>query len=240
MATSDGMISENPLKHVAIIMDGNRRWAKEKGLPTLAGHAQGVESLKRLVRFCTDHQVEALTVYAFSTENWNRSEEEVGYLMKLFIHSLSKELDELHRQQVHLSFIGDLSPFPKELKQLLDTSTTKTQENLGLQLQVAINYGSHAELTRVAKIMAEQVQQGTLQPDEINETSFASHLYTHGLPEVDLLIRTGGDARISNFLLWQCAYTEFYFTPVLWPDFDDQAMQEAMTEFERRQRRFGQ
>jgi undecaprenyl diphosphate synthase len=233
-------ISNNSLKHVAIIMDGNRRWAKDKGLPTLAGHAQGVESLKRLVRYFSDHQIEALTVYAFSTENWNRSEEEVGYLMKLFIQSLSKELNELHRQHVRLSFIGDLSPFPKELRTLLDESITQTQANQRLKLQVAINYGSQAELTRAAKLLAEEVQQGSLQADEIDEKCFARHLYTHGLPDVDLLIRTGGDARISNFLLWQCAYTEFYFTPVLWPDFNEQAMQDAIVEFERRQRRFGQ
>lgn len=233
-------MDDHSLKHVAIIMDGNRRWAKDKGLPTLAGHAQGVESLKRLVRYFSDHQIEALTVYAFSTENWNRSEEEVGYLMKLFIQSLSKELNELHRQQVKLSFIGDLSPFPKELRTLLDQSITQTQENQGLKLQVAINYGSHAELTRAAKLLAEQVNQGQLKPEEINENRLSQALYTHGLPDVDLLIRTGGEARISNFLLWQCAYTELYFTPILWPDFNERAMEDAISEFERRQRRFGQ
>lgn len=234
------LIQSCGLKHVAIIMDGNRRWAKQKHLPTLMGHKKGVDALRTLVRYGSDHGLKALTVYAFSTENWQRSTEEVGYLMRLFVEALSMELAELHRNNVQIRFIGDLSVLPKDLFELIQSAHGKTASNTGLKFQIAVNYGGRQELVNATRLLAEEVRQGKLNPEEITEELIQNRLYTQGLPDLDLLIRTGGDSRISNYLLWQSAYAEFYVTETLWPDFSPQAFEQAVTTFAQRERRYGQ
>jgi undecaprenyl diphosphate synthase len=233
-------VRQSGLRHIAIIMDGNRRWAKQRHLPTLMGHKQGVDSLKRLVRYCGDIGIEALTVYAFSTENWQRSTDEVGYLMKLFLEALAAELDALHENKVRIRFIGDLSSFSTALHDLIQHAHAKTSGNTGLQFQIAANYGGRQEITNVMRQLGQAIQRGELQPADISEDRIQQQLYTHGLPDPDLLIRTGGEFRISNYLLWQCAYAEFYVTETLWPDFDSASLDEAIQEFIRRERRYGQ
>ena len=228
------------LRHVACIMDGNRRWAKQRLLPSLLGHKQGVDTLRNLVRYASDAGLEALTVYAFSTENWQRSDEEVGYLMKLFLEALTAELEALHQNNVRIRFIGDLTPLPSALAQLIQDAHRKTSGNTGLKLQIATNYGGRQEILQAAQALARQVQAGALQPEDFSEERFSQLLYTHDLPELDMLIRTGGDVRISNYLLWQAAYAELYFTETLWPDFTTDAFDEAVREFARRERRYGQ
>jgi undecaprenyl diphosphate synthase len=228
------------LKHAAIIMDGNRRWAKQRLLPTLMGHKKGVDALRTLVRFGSDHGLQALTVFAFSTENWQRSTEEVGYLIGLFVEALSLELAELHRNNVQIRFIGDTSVFPQNLYNLIQSAHAKTANNTGLKFQIAANYGGRQEITRVMRELGHEIQAGKLPPEAINEALIQSRLYTQGLPDLDLLIRTGGDSRISNFLLWQSAYAEFYVTETLWPDFSPQAFEQAVAGFAQRERRYGQ
>jgi undecaprenyl diphosphate synthase len=234
------LIQSCGLKHVAIIMDGNRRWAKQKHLPTLMGHKKGVDALRTLVRYGSDHGLKALTVYAFSTENWQRSTEEVGYLMRLFVEALSMELAELHRNNVQIRFIGDLSVLPKDLFELIQSAHAKTASNTGLKFQIAVNYGGRLEIVNATRRLAEEVRQGKLNPEDITEELIQDRLYTEGLPDLDLLIRTGGDSRISNYLLWQSAYAEFYVTETLWPDFSPQAFEQAVTTFAQRERRYGQ
>ncbi len=234
------LITSSGLQHVAIIMDGNRRWAKQRHLPTLMGHKKGVDALRTLVRFGSDHGLKALTVYAFSTENWRRSTEEVGYLLRLFVEALSKELAELHRNNVQIRFIGDISAFPRDLYNLIQSAHEQTANNTGLKFQIAANYGGRHELTQAMRQLAQDVQQGLLSPAEITEAHIEAKLYTQGLPELDLLIRTGGDSRISNYLLWQSAYAEFYVTDLLWPDFSPQAFERAVEVFAQRERRYGQ
>jgi len=228
------------LRHVAIIMDGNRRWAKNRHLPTLLGHKKGVDSLRKLVRYSQDIGIEALTVYAFSTENWHRGSEEVGYLLKLFVEALAGELEAMHQNGVRIRFIGDISAFPDVLKNLIETAHAKTANNTGIQFQIAANYGGRQELVNLMRQLGREIQAGTLNPEDISEERIQSLLYTHGLPDPDLLIRTGGEYRISNYLLWQCAYAEFYVTETLWPDFTPEAFNEAIREFARRERRYGQ
>lgn len=234
------LIRECKLRHVACIMDGNRRWAKKRLLPTLLGHKQGVDTLRNLVRYASDAGLEALTVYAFSTENWQRGDEEVSYLMKLFLEALAAELDALHQNNVRIRFIGDLLPLPSALTQLIQDAHDKTSRNSGLKLQIATNYGGRQEILQAAQALARQVQAGSLHPDDLSEELISQRLYTHDLPDLDMLIRTGGDARISNYLLWQAAYAELYFTDALWPDFTTDAFDEAVREFARRERRYGQ
>lgn len=233
-------IAESRLRHVAVIMDGNRRWAKQRHWPTLMGHKQGVDTLKALVRYCGEVGLDALTVFAFSTENWQRSTDEVGYLMGLFVEALAAELDHLHQNQVRIRFIGDLSPFPPALQDLITTAHQKTADNTGLQFQIAANYGGRQDIIQAAQTLGRAIQAGQLQPDAITETLLGQHLYTQGLPDLDLLIRTGGDNRISNYLLWQAAYAELYFTPTLWPDFSPHAFDAAVETFAQRERRYGQ
>jgi undecaprenyl diphosphate synthase len=228
------------LKHVAIIMDGNRRWAKNRFMPTLLGHKKGVDALRKLLRYAQDIGLTALTVYAFSTENWQRGSEEVGYLLKLFVEALAAELEEMHRNGVRIRFIGDLGAFPQALKDLIETAQDRTAENTGIHFQIAANYGGRQELVHVMRELGKAIQSGDLQPEAITEERVQSLLYTEGLPEPDLLIRTGGEYRISNYLLWQCAYAEFYVTETLWPDFSPSAFDEAIHEFARRERRYGQ
>lgn len=236
----NALVKHSHLKHVALIMDGNRRWAKQKHLPTLMGHKQGVDALKKLVRYCGDIGLEALTVYAFSTENWQRSTEEVGYLMKLFLEALAAELDSLHANQVRIRFIGDFSAFSPALSGLIQAAHSKTAANTGLKFQIAANYGGRQELLNAMQLLGEQISQGTLEPKQITEAVLEDQLYTKGLPNPDLLIRTGGEFRISNYLLWQCAYAELFVTETLWPDFSSKNLDEAIEIFTRRQRRYGQ
>ncbi|MEH2026796.1 isoprenyl transferase [Nostoc sp.] len=233
----------NPEKipqHIAVIMDGNGRWATSRGLPRIAGHRQGAKTLKELLRCCKDWGIKALTAYAFSTENWQRPVEEVNFLMHLFERLLHRELAQIHREGVRISFIGDLSALPKSLQTEMERSMAETLNNQAIHFTVAVNYGSRNEITRVCRQVAQLVQQGELSAQEVNESLLEQHLYTADTPEPDLLIRTSGEMRLSNFLLWQMAYTEMYFTDILWPDFNREAFHQALLSYQRRDRRFGQ
>ena len=225
--------------HVAVIMDGNGRWARQRGLPRVMGHRQGVEALKRTLRLCSDWGIGALTAYAFSTENWSRPGEEVSFLMTLFEQVLARELDALQKEQVRIRFLGDLSALPQKLQDLITEATESSAANTGIHFNVCTNYGSRQELVRAARTLAEQVQRGELDPEAIDERSFEAQLHTAGQPDPDLLIRTSGEQRLSNFLLWQLAYAELHVTDVLWPDFDADALTQALVDFQGRQRRFG-
>lgn len=228
-----------PLEHVAIIMDGNRRWADNKRMPRLKGHQEGVKSLKRLVRHVGALGLKYLTVYAFSSENWQRTSEEVNYLFELFGKVLAEEFAELSGNNVRLSFIGHLSEVPQSLRQSMERSMRDSAGNTGLNLQVAINYGSRLEIITAMRKIAALVQAGALSADEIDEDVVSANLYTAGLPDPELLIRTGGEQRLSNYLLWQSAYTEIYVTQTLWPEFTPECFDQAITEFRRRNRRYG-
>ncbi|MBD2415177.1 di-trans,poly-cis-decaprenylcistransferase [Nostoc calcicola FACHB-389] len=225
--------------HIAVIMDGNGRWAKNRGLPRIAGHRQGAKTLKELLRCCKHWGIKALTAYAFSTENWQRPVEEVDFLMLLFERLLRRELTQMHQEGVRISFIGDLSVLPKSLQTEMARSMTETLNNQAIHFTVAVNYGSRNEITKVCRQVAELVEKGELSAEQVNENLIEKHLYTADIPEPDLLIRTSGEMRLSNFLLWQMAYTEMYFTDVLWPDFDTQAFHEALLSYQKRDRRFG-
>ena len=225
--------------HVAVIMDGNGRWAGQRKLPRVMGHREGVEALKRTLRLCSDWGIGSLTAYAFSTENWNRPGEEVSFLMTLFERVLAKELKALEQEQVRIRFLGDLEQLPEGLQQLIQDATDRTASNTGIRFNVCTNYGGRRELVRAARLLAEQVARGELEPGAIDEQAFASKLLTAGEPDPDLLIRTSGEQRISNFLLWQLAYAELHITDILWPDFDETALVTALMDFQNRQRRFG-
>lgn len=226
-------------QHVAIIMDGNGRWAKSRGLPRPAGHKKGADALRRTLDSCRDAGIKYLTVYAFSSENWKRPSEEVSDLMQLLKHYLEKELPELKKNNVCLRFIGDFSKLDADMQARVQDAMQETASNTSFNLTVALSYGSRQELTRAVRQLAEKIKTGELQPKDMTEEMINASLDTADLPEPDLLIRTGGEQRISNFLLWQSAYTEFYFTPALWPDFDAAHLQEALTEFAKRERRYG-
>jgi undecaprenyl diphosphate synthase len=225
--------------HVAVIMDGNGRWARRRGLPRVMGHREGVEALKRTLRLCSDWGIGALTAYAFSTENWNRPGEEVSFLMTLFERVLARELEGLEREQVRIRFLGDLEPLPPGLRELIANATARTAANSGIHFNVCTNYGGRRELVRAARRLAEQVAAGQLDPAAIDEDRFAAELHTAGEVDPDLLIRTSGEQRISNFLLWQLAYAELHLTDILWPDFDATALQAALLDYQGRSRRFG-
>jgi undecaprenyl diphosphate synthase len=228
-----------PLEHVAIIMDGNRRWADKRHYPRLKGHQEGVKCLKRLVRHVGAQGLKYLTVYAFSSENWQRTEEEVNYLFELFGRVLTEEFAELADNGVKLTFLGQLDAVPTRLRRSMEKTMQKTADNTGLALQVAINYGGRLEITDAVKQLAEQVKAGVLEPQDITEELIGKHLYTKGMPDPELLIRTGGEMRLSNYLLWQSAYTELYITPTLWPEFSPEHFDQAIEEFIRRNRRWG-
>ncbi len=224
--------------HVAIIMDGNGRWAQMRGLPRQEGHRRGLESLRRAVRNAGELGIRVLTLYSFSTENWRRPKAEVSFLLGLLRRFVENDLAELHEAGVRVRIIGsrDLAP---DLRQLIERAESMTAGNRGLTLVVAFNYGSRDELVRATRALAADVAAGRLSPEAIDEDMLTSRLDTGDLPEPDLVIRTSGETRISNFLLWQAAYAEFVFTPVLWPDFDRKALEDAVAEFHRRERRFG-
>ncbi|MCF4970106.1 isoprenyl transferase [Nostoc sp. CMAA1605] len=226
-------------QHIAIIMDGNGRWANSRGLPRIAGHRQGARTLKEILRCCKDWGIKALTAYAFSTENWQRPIEEVDFLMLLFERLLRRELAEMHREGVRISFIGDLSPLPPSLHTEITNSMAETAKNQEIHFTLAVNYGSRNEITRACLQIAELVEQGKLNAADINENLVEQHLYTANTPAPDLLIRTSGEMRLSNFLLWQMAYTEMYFTDIFWPDFNREALYKALLSYQQRDRRFG-
>jgi len=225
--------------HIAIIMDGNGRWAKSRFLPRIMGHREGVKRVKEIIQHCHELGVKVVTLFAFSTENWNRPSAEVGFLMQLFFDTLTRELAELHQNQVQLKFLGDRSVFNQTLQDNLSAAEALTLHNQGLKLRVAVNYGARAELLRACRILAEEVKAGHLQPEAIDELKLNQNLYTADVPDPDLLIRTSGECRISNFLLWQLAYSEIYFTPTLFPDFCTQALEKALQWYRRRERRLG-
>ncbi len=225
--------------HVAVIMDGNGRWARRRGLPRVMGHREGVEALKRTLRLCSDWGIGALTAYAFSTENWNRPGEEVSFLMTLFERVLARELEALEREQVRIRFLGDLEQLPRGLQQLIAAATARTAANTGIHFNVCTNYGGRRELVQAAQRLAERAARGELDPAAIDEVVFEAELHTAGEVDPDLLIRTSGEYRISNFLLWQLAYSEIHITDVLWPDFNEAALLAALLDYQHRQRRFG-
>jgi len=226
-------------RHVAIIMDGNGRWAKQRLMPRVAGHRAGVESLRSIIQRCGELGVEALTLFAFSSENWRRPEKEVGMLMELFFVALQRETKRLNERNVHLRVIGDLSRFSDKLQKEIRKAEERTRDNTGLLLAVAANYGGRWDITQAVQKLALQVEAGEMTAAAVDETMIQQQLCLADMPEPDLFIRTGGEQRISNFLLWQLAYSELYFTDVLWPDFDKQQLDAALEWFAGRQRRFG-
>ena len=226
-------------RHVAIIMDGNGRWAKAHRLNVAMGHRQGTEALREIIRHTDDLGIEALTIYAFSTENWRRSAEEVAALMQLILDFFSSEIDELDEKGVRILILGEKDALPERQREVLIEAERRTADNTGLKLNIALNYGSRAELTRAARRLAEKVQAKELRFEDVTEEAIEAELYTAGQPDVDLLIRTSGEMRLSNFLLWQCAYAEFEFPEVLWPDFTVAHYDEALQVFASRNRRFG-
>lgn len=226
-------------RHIAVIMDGNGRWATARGLSRGHGHAAGVESLREVITASVRLGVEALTVYAFSTENWSRPREEVDLLMGLFASTLIDELPLLHREHVRLQYLGDMTELPQETRETFEKGLAETADHDGMVLAVAVNYGSRNEITRAARHLAERCMRGEISTDAITEDLLAQELWTHPLPDPELLIRTSGELRLSNYLLWQCAYTEFVFSDVLWPDFTRWDLVDAIVEYQGRKRRFG-
>jgi undecaprenyl diphosphate synthase len=235
----DKINKDNLPKHLAIIMDGNGRWAKQKGLLRAFGHENGTKSVRVTVETCAKLGVENLTLYAFSTENWNRPKLEVDTLMKLLISSLKKEFETLQQNNIRLNCIGNIDLLPNSAKKELLTVIEKTKNNTRMTLTLALSYGSREELLNAVKIISDKVKNNIISIDTIDESIINQHLYTHNLPDVDLVIRTSGEHRISNFLLWQIAYAEFYFTDVLWPDFKEDDLYEAIISYQKRERRFG-
>mgnify|MGYP006050164201 CR=1 FL=1 len=226
-------------EHVAIIMDGNGRWAKQQGEMRLFGHNIGVESVRKTLKAAQQLKVKYLTLYAFSTENWNRPKEEVDGLMELLVNTIAGEADELHASGVRLAAIGDITGLPASCQCELQEAIKKTQENTTITLVLALNYSARWEIMNAVKNIAQEVKQNNIDTDLITEELFQAHLSTKDIPDPELLIRTSGEHRLSNFLLWQAAYTEFYFTPVLWPDFTGEHLMEAVYDFQNRERRFG-
>ncbi|WP_439554363.1 isoprenyl transferase [Flavobacterium macrobrachii] len=239
MSLNTTIDKENLPKHLAIIMDGNGRWAKQKGLLRAFGHENGTKSVRTTVESCAKLGIENLTLYAFSTENWNRPKLEVETLMKLLISSLKKELDTLQKNNIRLNAIGNLDLLPSSAKKELLTVIEKTKNNSRMRLTLALSYGSREELLNAVKNISSKVKNNIISQDDIDESIINQHLYTHNLPDVDLVIRTSGEHRISNFLLWQIAYAEFYFTDVLWPDFKETDLYDAIISYQKRERRFG-
>jgi len=226
-------------KHIGIIMDGNGRWAKERNLPRTMGHRAGVETLKVIVRKASDIGIKYLTLYAFSTENWKRPAEEVNALMSLLVEYLGRELGELHKNNVIVNSIGDISKLPLPCQKILYESKEKTKNNTGLTLNLALNYGSRDEIIKAVKEISSEVKSGNISIDDIDEKTIENHLYTKGMPDPDLIIRPSGELRISNFLLWQMAYSELYFSNIYWPDFKPEDLYKAIYDYQNRDRRFG-
>lgn len=226
-------------KHIAIIMDGNGRWAKKRGLPRTMGHRAGVQTIKTVTKECGNLGVKYLTLYAFSTENWKRPKEEVSALMNLVIEFIKNEIDELHENNVKVQTIGDLSKFPQKPRQAILWAIDKTKENTGVVLTLALNYGGRDEILRGIKSLVEDVKVGKIDIDDIEESLFNNYLYTKNMPDPDLIIRPSGEQRLSNFLLWQCAYSEFWYSQINWPDFKAEDLRKAIFDYQNRDRRFG-
>lgn len=242
MTASQKHITIDPARvpaHVAIIMDGNGRWAKAKGQERTCGHEQGVTSVRNVIREANALGIKYLTLYAFSTENWNRPQHEVDVLMGLIVMAMSRELPEMLENNVRMHIIGDVSRLPEEARNTLDQCVAATAHCTGLNMILALSYSSRWELTETVRSIAQKVASGNLAIDDITDSTVSSHLTTADFPDPDLLIRTGGDIRISNYLLWQIAYSELYFTPTLWPDFNGESLREAIAEYQNRERRFG-
>jgi undecaprenyl diphosphate synthase len=235
----DNINPEKLPRHLAIIMDGNGRWAKQKGLLRTIGHENGTKSVKNTVEACAELGIQNLTLYAFSTENWNRPKFEVETLMKLLISSLKKELGTLQKNNIRLNAIGNLTNLPSKVQKELEEVIESTAANTRMTLTLALSYGSREELVQAVKKISDKVKNNIISLDAIDESIINKHLYTHNLPDVDLVIRTSGEHRISNFLLWQIAYAEFYFSEVLWPDFKKEHLYEAILSYQNRERRFG-
>lgn len=233
------IVKDTNLQHIAIIMDGNRRWAKNKFLPSAAGHKKGVDALRATLRACKDFGVKYLTVYAFSTENWNRSKDEVEFLMSLLAKTIISEVPEFISNDIRVRFIGDRDALSDDIKKILIFGEEETKNCKTVNLQIAFNYGSRLELTNAIKQIAEKVKNEEINIEDITEELISNSLYTSNIPDPDLLIRTGGEKRISNYLLWQLAYTELYVTDIFWPEFDKNSLAEAINEFNLRNRRFG-
>ncbi|AOT07538.1 isoprenyl transferase [Pseudoalteromonas luteoviolacea] len=236
---ADAISQQSLPKHVAIIMDGNGRWAQARKRPRAYGHKKGVDSVRSAVQFCSKLGIESLTLFAFSSENWRRPEDEVSTLMELFLFVLSKEVKKLHKNNVKLNIIGDISKFPTSLQDKVHDAHALTGQNTGLQLNIAANYGGRWDITNAAQALAEQVKSGELDVTDITEDALTNNMSMADQSPLDLLVRTGGDYRISNFLLWQAAYAELYFTETLWPDFNEEAFSEAIACYISRERRFG-
>ena len=228
-----------PLNHIAIIMDGNGRWAKKRMLPRVMGHREGTKATKKIVRACGELGIKHLTIYVFSSENWERPLPEVDALMNLLVDMVRQEIEDLMRNNVRLCALGNLSRLPEITRRELEWGIERTSRNTGLQLNLAVSYGGREEILDAARGLAEKAKRGEINPADIDEQAFRSQMYLPSVPDPELLIRTGGDQRISNYLLWQIAYTELYVTPTLWPDFDKDGLVEAIEEYHSRQRRFG-
>jgi undecaprenyl diphosphate synthase len=226
-------------RHIAIVMDGNGRWAERRRRPRSFGHREGQKAVRAAVEYCRRRGVEALTLFAFSSENWKRPQGEVGALMQLFLKALEREVDELHANGVRIEFVGDLSAFSPELAARMHAAMRRTQDNSALRLNVAVNYGGRWDVVHAARALAQAAARGELAPESIDEAAFAQRVCLADQPPVDLFIRTGGELRISNFLLWQVAYAELYFIDALWPDVDAAALDAALAEYARRERRYG-
>jgi len=226
-------------KHIAIIMDGNGRWAKERNLPRTMGHKAGVETIRGIVKECSNIGVKYLTLYAFSTENWHRPEEEVSALMNLLVQYLRKEFEELNNNNVIINHIGNISQLPQICEQELIKAYNNTRNNTGLTLNLALNYGGRNELIRAFKLISKDIKEGKINEEDINENIISSYLYTKNMPDPDLIIRPSGEQRISNFLLWQCAYSEFWYSNIKWPDFKKEHLYRAIYDYQNRDRRFG-
>jgi len=239
MELKDKINQDKLPRHIAIIMDGNGRWARARRLPRTAGHKKGVDTTSRIVQLCGEKGIKALTLFAFSSENWRRPQEEVSTLMELFMLALKREVKRLDKNNVRLRFIGDRSAFSQKLQDSIQESETLTACNTGLQLQIAANYGGRWDIVEAARSIAEDVLSGSLSLDEIDDQAINARISTSDIPEPDLFIRTGGEHRVSNFLLWQLAYSELFFTDVLWPEFSEVELDAAINSFANRQRRFG-
>lgn len=226
-------------RHIAIIMDGNGRWAKKRHLPRVAGHKAGVDVVREVVKLCVEKKIEVLSLFAFSSENWQRPTQEVNYLMDLFINALKRESKKLHKQNIQLRMMGDRLRFEKKLREQMDAAEQLTQHNTGLKLIIAANYGGQWDMTEAMRSVAEDIEQGKMKSQDISVELIHQRLGTKELPHPDLFIRTSGEKRISNFMLWQLAYTELYFTDVLWPDFNAEEFEKALEFFQSRERRFG-
>ncbi|WP_394884091.1 isoprenyl transferase [Clostridium butyricum] len=236
---SNELDMNNIPNHIAIIMDGNGRWAKERMLPRSMGHKAGVETIRRILKEATRLGVKNLTLYAFSTENWGRPKDEVGALMKLLVTYLRKELDECHKNGVRMNVFGDTTQLPKECQEALDDALETTKNNTRINLNFALNYGGRDEIIRAIKLMYSDINKNIIKEEDINSELIENYLYTKGIPDPDLIIRPSGEQRLSNFLLWQCAYSEFWYSDINWPDFKEEDLRRAISDYQNRDRRFG-